>query len=92
MSRRAPASHTRLLTVMGGGGNHSKKAKFKCHHLQGAAPASWYRWDQAGLVSSSLFVSTGAAGDSKSSSKVAFQQPFGNFTLTQKALVTLRKN
>lgn len=70
---------------------HSKKAKFKWHHLQGAALASASGWDWAGPGASSLFVSTGAAGDSKSSSKAAFQKPFGNYTLIQKAPVTLRK-
>lgn len=56
-SHRAAVSHARLPMVMGRGkkeknktkkpqqqkttGGKKKKAKFKCHHLQRAAPASW---------------------------------------------------
>lgn len=91
MSRRAPASPTRLLTVIGGEEITAKKQSLSATICKGQPqPAGTGGIGQGLCPHPSSFPQ--ALQEIQSSSKVAFQQLFGNFTLTQKALVTLRKN
>lgn len=77
--------------------NHNKKNLKKKQSLSATICEGQPRL--AGMVGSRgarvlvpLRFHTGAVGGSKTSGKVTFQWPFGNYVLMQKALVTLRKS